>query len=561
MSDARSPAPLAIAQKLDELFKPWNRSDAPGMTVGIRHQGKLIYRHGFGLASIEHAVANTPGMRMRIGSTSKHFCCLGIMLLAEDGRVDIDKPVGHYLPELGAICGRPTLLQLMHHTGGLHDPAALTLFQYGGQYPQLARGGHLQLMPLLEAVNFAPGSRFAYSNSGYHLLSVLIERLSGQEWGEFMDQRVFAPLGMSATALLRSDLDVCPNMASLHVRMPDGQWRRGIYPSDELLGSGGMISTVDDMLVWTEHLRSKQKRVGSAATWSRMLEPQTFPNGSGHCYALGLHIERHRGVKIIQHAGATLGSMHQMLIAPEHGLDIIVMCNRMDAPAPALALKALEAVLEGEGLGPEVIPPAAADHPALQGRWYSRASKTLVEITAYRAHPDRPECLALSTFNQLVGVLRRADMGLAQPDGPFSTLEIRQPPEGSIPPATIDVHICGEPECFEHLPDVPPAAESLSAELCGRYRQPGYPKEMEIALRDGKLVLDLLPLHGYGYWELQPYSREVLGCGLFHSEPQDPLPRKAMLVVQRQDDKVTGLLLSFDRLRGVPFARVQGHRE
>ncbi len=556
MPDSHSPAALTISQKLDELFKPWNRSDAPGLTVGVSWRGRVIYRRGFGLASIEHAVANSPTMRMRIGSTTKQFCCLGIMLLAEEGRLDIDKPVGHYLPELGGISGRPTLLQLMHHTGGLHDPMVLDLFQGGGYSRQLARGGHLQMMPLMKDSSFEPGTRFAYSNSGYNLLSIVIERLSGRSWGEFMEERVFAPLGMSATTLLASDLDIVPNMAGLHMQAPEGKWRRGIYPSDELLGAGGMISTVDDMLRWAAHLRSGHKKVGSAATWSRMLQPQTFPNGSGHCYALGLHLDEHRGVKTIHHAGATNGSQHQMLVAPEHELDIIVMCNRMDAPAPALALKVLEAVLEGEGLGPEVIPPAAADHPAVQGLWYSRVSATLVQVTARKTRPEWPEVLGLSTYNQLIGVLAKSGSGLAQPAGPFSTLEIRELPQGDTPPASLDIHICGDKECFERLPDTPPDVGALAAEICGRYRQPGYPQEVEIALRDGKLVLDLLPLHGRGCWELQAYSDEVLGCGVFHSIPADPVPKGALLTVQRAGGKVTGLRFSHDRMRGMSLQKV-----
>lgn len=556
-ADTLPTTPTQVEQQLNELFKPWNRSDAPGLIVGVSQKGRLLYRRGLGLASIEHAQALTPATRMRIGSTSKHFCALGILLLAEEGKLDIDKPVGTWLPELGDVCGRPTLLQLMHHTGGLHDPLPIVFFQNGGYYTDLSIGGHLQMMSRIQECNFAPGSRFAYSNSGYQLLSLVTERVSGKAWGDFMNERVFRPMDMNDTAVLGSDLDIVPNMATLHIHSPGGTWRRGIYPCDENLGGGGIISTVDDMLAWTAHLRGAQKRIGSDDTWRRMLEPQTFPNGSRHCYGLGLILDEHRGIRTIHHAGATMGSTHQMLTVPEQALDIVVMSNRMDVSSAALALKVMELVLEGRGLAPENPPPTASDFPAVQGRWYSRSSRSLVEINAREIRPDAPKPLMLSTYNQPIALLRKSGAGLSLPDGPFGTLEIRELPQGGTPPDVLDMHLCGHPERFERLPEVPPTADSLAAALCGRYRQPGYHKEAEIVLRDGKLILDLLPLHGRGYWELQPYSEDIVGCGSYHSIPHFVLPNSASLSFERRNDQVVGFTYDTDRIRGMWFERIQ----
>lgn len=556
MNDS-SPAPvLTLTQKLDALFKPWDRNDAPGLAVGIAHKGEVIYRRGFGLASIEHAVANSPTMRMRIASTSKHFTCFGVMLLVEDGKLDVNQPVGAYLPELGDVAGRPTLLQLMHHTGGLYDMAVLGFFESGGQFTHMPEGATLQTLPRLKGCNFEPGTRFAYSNTGYTLLSLVIERISGKSWAAFMGERVFAPLGMRDTTLLTSDMKIVPNLATQHMPAPDGSWRRGIYPTDDLLGSGGMISTVDDMLAWTAHLRGAQKKVGSAETWKKMFERQVFPSGASHPYALGLMVDQHRGVRTISHSGAVLGATHQMLTAPEHELDVVVMSNRMDGPAVALALKVLETVVGSEGLTPEIIPATAAEHRSVQGRWYSRASDTLIGITPLKPRADWPELLVLSTYNEMLSVLRKVGAGLAMPEAGNSTLEIRTLPAGDAPPAHLDVHVCGELERFERLPDAPPSAESLAPALCGRYRMPGSTKEFEIALRAGKLVFDLLPTFGSGYWELQPYAEDVIGCGAYHSVPRFPLPNAAVLAVERQGGKVTGLRFSTDRMRHLRFERI-----
>ncbi|MGH8504627.1 MAG: serine hydrolase domain-containing protein [Stenotrophobium sp.] len=549
-------AVLSVTQKLDDLFKPWNRSDAPGVVVGVAHKGKMIYRRGFGLASIEHAKANTPATRMRIGSTTKHFCAFGIMLLAEEGKLDINQPVRTYLPELSNVAGEPTLLQLMHHTGGLRDPMFAAFFLNGGHYGHMSAGSGLQLMARFKECNFAPGERMAYCNAGYLLLTFVTERIAGMKWEEFMTQRVFAPLGMNETALLRSDMNIVPNMATLHMPQADGSWRRGIYPTDEVLGSGGIISTIDDMLAWAAHLRGPRKKVGSDATWAKMLERQTYRSGLQSGYCLGIARDSYRGLDTIHHAGATFGSQCQMLVVPKHELDIVIMANRMDVQAPAVALKVIDAVLEAEELEPPFTPASPAEFPAVLGRWYSAQSRTPMTIAGRKLKPDVPEMLLVSMYNTLTAVLQKAGEGLAQPDGPMSMVEIRKLPESNTPPASLDVHITGELERFERLPDTPPTAEELAPEIVGRYRYAEFGSELEIVLRDGKLFLDFLPDIGLARWELEPFSADVLGCGAFHSIPAMALPQTASISMGRKDGKVNGFWLSMDRVRNVRFDRV-----
>src|SRR5580700_367029 len=118
VADAAEPVVKSVGEQLDALFAPWNRTDEPGLVVGVVKDGALIYRRGFGMASLEHAVANTPKTRMRIGSTSKHFTCLLALLLAEEGKLDVDAAIPTYIPELTGPGGDPTLRQLMQHRGG-----------------------------------------------------------------------------------------------------------------------------------------------------------------------------------------------------------------------------------------------------------------------------------------------------------------------------------------------------------------------------------------------------------------------------------------------------------
>lgn len=544
----------SVRQRLDTLFEPYNRSDAPGLVVGVRHRGALIYRRGFGLASIEHSVANTPATLMRIGSTTKHFTCLAILLLEQDGKLDISHPVRTYLPELDNCCGEPTLLQLMHHTGGLPDTSAAALLANGGYFGHTPPGGAIQILRKFRSLNFVPGTRLAYNNDGYTLLSLIIERLGGLSWNDFVTRRLLAPLGMTNTMLVRSDLDIVRGMATLHLAVGD-TWRRGIFFSDDLLGAGGLVSTVDDMLRWTAHLRGTDESIFGNEIRKRLLEPQRFANGTTIGYGLGLMREQLRGVDIIHHAGATMGAQSQMLIAPAHELDIVIMSNRMDAAAQVLALQAMEAVLGEEGLAAETAPAAAADHPALAGRWFSRESQTLLSIEAVRPQPQQAETLLLSVHHAPAGALRASGTGLARPAGASSSVEIRKPPTDGAPPPVLDVHICGELERFERLPATPPAIAELASNPCGRYRHAEFAKEVEIRLDDGRLVLDLLPMSGGAHWELEAFADDVFGCGRFRAIPEFPLPLPATLTLDRRDGEVRGFWLNMDRMRRLRFER------
>lgn len=442
----------------------------------------------------------------------------------------------------------------MRHTGGLRDPMMAAFLINGGSFGHIPAGSSLRLMALFTERNFMPGQGMVYCNGGYTLLSLVIERVSGRLLEDYLSEHVFAPLGMHDSMLLRSDLHIVPNMATLHVAQPDGSWRRGVYPTDDLMGSGGIISTVDDMLRWAAHLRSAQKVVGNAATWAKMLERQTYRSGKQAGYGLGIAVENHRGVTTISHSGSTIGSQCQMVTLPAHALDIVVLFNRMDQSAHALAVKILETVLERELLEP-MMPSPVADFPALPGRWYCAHSRTLMSIAPQRSGLELPEAMLLSLFNAPTAFLHKLGDGLAIPEGPMSSLEIRMPPRGEVSVTRLDLDIAGELQCFERLPDTPPTVDELAPMVTGRYCYTEFGKDVEIRMHDGKLILDLLPRFGFSHWGLEIYSEDVLACGSFHSHPAFALPVFASIVLERSEGRIMGFWLSTDRMRDVRFDR------
>lgn len=545
-----------IAEKLDALFQPWNRSDAPGLVVGIAVAGQPCYRRGFGLASLEQGTANTLATRMRIASTSKHFAALAALLLAEESQLDIDAPLRDYLPELVGPVGDPSLRQLMNHSGGLRDPYDLPgILLHRGFPAGIPEGMDLEVSQRFTDANFAPGERMIYCNNGYHLLSLAVERVSGQEFGSFLRERILSPLGMHDTELLRSDMHIIPRIASFHVPQTDGRWRRGIYPSEELLGSGGMVSSVGDMLAWLAHLRG-DKKVGSPQTWRQMLEPTRYTSGSTGNYGLGLIRETYRGVEIVHHAGLAQGCTCQMLTVPAQALDIIIMSNRLDASAPALALKAVDAVLGESALSPapELLP--AVRHESLHGHWYAPESHRVLSVMPQAAAPEEAPVLTLAIHQQILGPLRYQgdDRAVVSPAS-HGMVELLLPAGQAISPKELVVRDAGHMERFRRLPDLPPKAVDVAADLLGRYRYQDLDIEVALVLDKGVLYLDLLPSYGQSRFRLEPLSAQVFGFALIGSSPILS-PCTGTLVVERQGDTVSGFWLNSSRTRKLWLERL-----
>lgn len=307
---------------LDTLFAHFDRTDAPGFAVGVAINGVPGYRRGFGMASIELPVALSPSIRMRIGSTSKHFCVLAAMLLREEGKLDLDASPRTYLPELPDWAAPITVRQLMAHTSGMRDSLDL-LLQSAGPGVAVSDDFQLKLLAGLDSVNAPAGHIWNYNNGGYVLLTEIIERLSGQRFADFLRMRILEPIGMHDTLLRPLDTELLANSATLHLPRADGGWSRGIFGAP-IGGEGGIVSTVDDMLRWLKHMSDPV--VGSKETWQDMRTPLTT-----HGYGLGLNMTVHRGLETVHHAGGVIGGSSQMLKVLGHDLDIIIMTNGRSA--------------------------------------------------------------------------------------------------------------------------------------------------------------------------------------------------------------------------------------
>lgn len=542
--------------KIDALLMPHGRSDAPGCVAGIALGGKTIYRKAFGLASVQHGVANTPQTRMRIGSTTKHFTCLAALMLAEQGKLDVDAPVSSVLPDLAlpALEGMPTLRQFMSHTSGWR--CALDLGSVANGMALMPKGWQPTMIARQQGVNFAPGQGQMYCNSGYHLLSMAIDRAAAMPLEAYLKERVFTPLGMLDTEGVASDLISVPGLASLHLPDASGAWRRGMFGTEEIRGEGNLISTVDDMLRWVAHLRGP-KRVGSEEVWRQMLEPVVLSNGLRSVYGLGLYRHPYRGIEVIHHAGGVMGGNSQMLTVPAYQLDIVLMANGLPVSMQETARKIVDALL-AEHLGPEEKKAEVSRFKHLLGtRYHGRSGMTI----GFGELPDQlglcfmdnpPMPLLRDEGTQLRTGFEDAALGPLV----LQTAGLAADANGRAP-EFIELSDAGNIERLRKLPEVPPSTRDAGAPLVGRWYSSDLAATAVIEFDGDSLLFTLRGDYSAARrFRLTAYSGDAFGI----ADAETGAIR--MMLTRGDDDSAAACRFTIDgiRVRKLEFVREDGTR-
>ena len=335
---------------------------APGATIGIARDGKMLVHRSAGLASIELGVPVGPDTTFRIASVSKQFTCAAILLLAREGKLAPADPIRQHLPELPPILERITLDHLMRNTSGLRDMLELNRL-----------GGADLGIPLTEAeldasiarqvtLNFTPGTRYLYSNSGFRLLGQAVERISGQSLADFLEARIFAPLGMTRTRHTPNLATPIPGLATGY--LPDGMGGFVRAPHGfPLGGEGGLVSCVEDLMLWSRAMASGA--LGGIAAELEALVP--FANGEPGRYARGLQVDIWRGLRSVSHGGLWPGYKTAYLRVPSKGLTVVAIASNASLDPAFMANEAMAAALTGD---PDLLPvPPAVDPATMVGTW------------------------------------------------------------------------------------------------------------------------------------------------------------------------------------------------
>jgi CubicO group peptidase (beta-lactamase class C family)/ketosteroid isomerase-like protein len=344
---ARAPLDAAAAARIDAVFADFNGDGSPGCALAVVRHGDVVLRRGYGLADIASRARITPQTSFYAASVSKQFTAFAVALLADQGRLSLDDDVRRWIPEVPDFGRTITIRHLIHHTSGLRDYLALLNLAGWATDGLLSHAEFLELVGRQRALNFEPGTQYLYSNTGYVLLSVLVERVTGRSLREFAAADIFAPLGMTST-VFRDDHRMAVNGAALaYAPLPDGGWRV-LVPRFDVVGDGGLYTTVEDLARWERNFI--ERTVGGESVASLIHTRGRLSNGSDVDYAFGLTVSRHRGVPIVQHGGSYAGYRTFFARFPDDGLALATLCNTATANPSQLALRAAE-VLLGDRLG------------------------------------------------------------------------------------------------------------------------------------------------------------------------------------------------------------------
>jgi CubicO group peptidase (beta-lactamase class C family) len=312
------------AGKVDQLLASVRATD-PGVVAAVVRDGRIVYQNGWGLANLTHGVPFKVDTRTNIGSTSKQFTAFAILLLAEQKKLSLDDDVRKHIPELKDFGQPVTIRHLLTHTSGYREflnALALTGRRIDmGDY--IDRAEVVELIKRQPTLQNAPGAEFNYNNSGFSLLSTIVERAGGKPFPEWMQENVFKPLGMSNTLVRATPGQVIANSSQGYVAAPGGY--REAQDIGGSMGAGGIYTTVGDLAKWIQNFHTQ--KVGPRGFFEQMTTRNVLTKGDTSAYGLGLFVDKWQGLKRVHHGGADIAHRSALVYFPELDAGVIVQSN------------------------------------------------------------------------------------------------------------------------------------------------------------------------------------------------------------------------------------------
>jgi CubicO group peptidase (beta-lactamase class C family) len=373
--------------RIDTVFAAYDRTDTPGCALLVRRNGATVHARGYGMASLELGVPITPRTVMDIGSTSKQFTAASIWLLAQEGKLSLDDEIQKYLPDLPRLgpgeANRVTIRHLLQHTSGWRDYTELMSLAGLQEEAVTTADDAMAALKRQRGGNFAPGTSWAYSNTGYFLLSQIVERVSGMSMREFLRARIFTPLGMTHSEVFDDHARLYPGRASSYT--PGAQGWRVAASNWEQTGDGAIQTSVEDLARWDANFDAPV--VGGQALVDSMQRSGRLVTGAPIAYAYGLFIDRFRGVPRVQHGGAWAGYRAMTMRFPAQHASVTLTCNAANANTGLLAEGVATALLgntlgpsEAERLRDSLVAPSRATRTAIQGLWWDPAGGRVLRV-------------------------------------------------------------------------------------------------------------------------------------------------------------------------------------
>ncbi len=344
------------AARVDSIFRAFDRTDSPGCALGVYQDGAVRYARGYGMASLEHSVPLSPRSVLDVGSISKQFTAMSMLILEKEGKLSLDDPIRKYFPEMPAYADHITWRRALSQTSGLRD-----LWTMWGQTGRTFAGDTVDALNVIfhsAEPNYTPGERYLYTNTGWILAAQAVYRLTGKTLAQFAQERIFGPLGMRDTRFLSDRSAIIPNLAESYGPRSGGfRIVRSEYDG-AIQGPGGIHTTVEDFGRWLNNYDTAT--VGGRDIIQTMTTPTKLNNGSaarsgpGMAYAVGLTVGTLRGLRVVAHGGSWGGFRGHFLRFPDQRFAVATFCNLTTSGPDSLAAK-VAAVYLGDRMQPDTI--------------------------------------------------------------------------------------------------------------------------------------------------------------------------------------------------------------
>jgi len=311
-------------RKLDELLDDYIRDEelTPGISLALLKDGKCIYKKSHGYANLENNIEINSKTAFYLASVSKSFTAAGIMLLHEKGELDLSDKVQNYFTDLPDFCTDIKIMHLVNHTSGLND--YFNICSENGQNLNCITNKDVYNLILEEtALNFPIGDKFEYSNTGYILLSLLIEKVSGQSYSDFLRENFFEPLGMKNTYVFTEDKPIIPNRAYGYQQIDDNYFCSDYYVLTT--GDGGIYSSIDDLLLWVQAFDNES--IFKKDIVERLFSKEKLNDGTPCIYAFGWFTLEKDDKKVVFHSGRLGGFTNMMIKSSTDDFSMLILTN------------------------------------------------------------------------------------------------------------------------------------------------------------------------------------------------------------------------------------------
>lgn len=474
-----------LARKVDELFAAWDKPDSPGAAIAVIKDGAVVYKRGYGSANLEYNIPITATTVFHVASVSKQFTAFAVMLLASQGKLSLDDDIRKLLPEVPDFGKKITIRHLIHHTSGLRDQ--WTLLGMGGwRLDDVITKEHiLKMVRHQKELNFDPGQEHLYSNTGYTLLAVIVERVSGQSFREYTEANIFKPLGMANTHFHDDHERIVKNRAYSYASAgPSGGFKLAALNYANV-GATSLFTTAEDLTRWVANF--EDKKIGGAAVIDQMQQVGVLNNGRQLGYAFGLSIGPYRGLKTVGHAGGDAAYRSFVFWFPEQRFGVVVLSNFGSLNPQTMAMRIADVYL-ADKLAPEAPRAAPVERAAVK-----------VDPAIFDAYAGRylAEGLGILTISRegdrLMGQPARESKAelIPQSETKFyvrqnnSEITFERDEKGKVVRFTMKI---GSQTLTARRLDSPPATAEQLAQFAGDYYSPELGTVYSMVVKDGQLT-------------------------------------------------------------------------